>query len=29
MEEARRIAETHPHTNYGGGLELRLIDKIE
>ncbi len=29
MEEARRIAETHPHTNYGGGLELRSIDKIE
>jgi hypothetical protein len=26
---AQKIAETHPHTKYGGGLELRPIDKID
>lgn len=26
--EAKRIAETHPHTHYGGGIELRPIDVI-
>ena len=25
---AQKIARTHPHTRYGGGLELRPIDKI-
>ena len=28
MEEARKIADTHPHTRYGGGLELRPIDEV-
>ncbi len=28
LAEAQQIAKTHPHTNYGGGLELRSIDKI-
>lgn len=27
--EAEQIARTHPHTSYGGGLELRAIDKID
>ncbi|MBK8505224.1 MAG: hypothetical protein IPL46_25310 [Saprospiraceae bacterium] len=27
--EAKKIATTHPHTKYGGGLELRPIDKID
>lgn len=29
LAEARQIAQTHPHTTYGGGLELRPIDKLE
>ncbi|NER13625.1 hypothetical protein GWK08_09265 [Leptobacterium flavescens] len=29
FEEAKEIAKTHPHTIYGGGLDLRPIDKIE
>ncbi len=29
LAEAQQIAKTHPHTNYGGGLELRSIDKID
>jgi hypothetical protein len=29
LAEAQEIARTHPHTSYGGGLELRPIDKIE
>jgi hypothetical protein len=29
FEAAKKIARTHPHTKYGGGLELRPIDKIE
>lgn len=28
-EEAQEIARTHPHTRYGGGLELRPIDRID
>ena len=28
LSEAKIIAATHPHTSYGGGLELRSIDKI-
>lgn len=28
MGEARKIADTHPHTKYGGGLELRPIDDL-
>ena len=26
LEEARKIADTHPHTSYCGGLEFRLIE---
>ena len=29
FETAKEIARTHPHTKYGGGLELRPIDKID
>lgn len=27
-EEAKKIAETHPHTTYGGGIELIAIDYL-
>ena len=28
FEEAKKIANTHPHVGYGGGLELRPIEKV-
>ncbi|MEO1030974.1 MAG: hypothetical protein AAFX55_06200, partial [Bacteroidota bacterium] len=28
-DAAKQIAESHPHTNYGGGIELIQIDKIK
>lgn len=28
LTEAQQIAKTHPHTSYGGGLELRSIEVI-
>ena len=28
FEEAQKIAKTHPHVGYGGGLELRPIEKV-
>ena len=29
FEEAKQIAQTHPHTKYGGGMELRPIDIVQ
>lgn len=29
LEEAQQIARTHPHVGYGGGIELRPIDRLE
>ena len=28
-DEALKIAESHPHTRYGGAVEIRLIEKLE